>query len=348
MKKLLVFAGFLSISTSSFPQSDTGFFDNRSRIESWIRNNKVPALGIAIIREGTLREIRMYGELRKGNPAPYNAIFNVASLTKPVVSVLTYKLVQAGAWDLDEPLYKYWVDPDVAKDPRHKKLTTRMILSHQTGFKNWRYLYPDKKLVFESDPGTKMGYSGEGFEYLRRALENKFKKSLDQLTDSILFKPLGMVDTHHAWSKQVDEARFAHWFDNTGVEHSRDYKATVVNAADDLLTTLEDYSKFAVHVLNGAGIDSALYNQMIRPMAPTGQGTYMTAGWELFQNLPPANEFAILHTGSDAGVKSLVLLVPSSKQGLIIFMNGDNGHNLYNTIITELIDVGKEMLKQVK
>jgi CubicO group peptidase (beta-lactamase class C family) len=56
-----------------------------------------------------------------------------------------------------------------------------MILSHQTGFPNWRYLNKSNTLSFEFEPGTKYQYSGEGFEYLRKALEAKFKKPLEQL-----------------------------------------------------------------------------------------------------------------------------------------------------------------------
>jgi len=340
---------FLCLFTSVTAQrTDTSFFGNRVAVEQWVKENNVPALGIGIIRDGKLREVRMYGEISKGHPAPYNAIFNVASLTKPVATILTMKLVNNGAWNLDEPLAKYWVDPDIAGDPRHKKLTTRLVLSHQTGFKNWRYLNTNQKLSFDVDPGTKFGYSGEGFEYLRKALEKKFKKPFDKLADSILFKPLGMRDTRLTWDKMVDESRFAHWFDEAGNEHKQDYKKTTLNAADDLLTTVEDYGKFAVYVMNGAGLDSSLFNEMVRPQVPTQKGLFMTLGWELFQNLGPKKEYAIIHSGSDAGVKTLVIILPVSKQGLVIFMNGDSGNKLYERIISELLDVGKEMMEQVK
>src|SRR5687768_409468 len=84
-------------------------------------------------------------QISKGNPAPFNTIFNVASLTKPVTAMLTLKLVSMGNWHLDEPLAKYWTDPDVVNDAWSKKLTTRHILSHQTGFVNWRWLHNTRK-----------------------------------------------------------------------------------------------------------------------------------------------------------------------------------------------------------
>ena len=85
-----------------------------------MRETSVPALGIGIIEDGVLRRVKVYGELRKGVPAPYNAIFSMASLSKPISALLTLRLVSNGDWDLDEPLYHYWVDPDVKDDARHR------------------------------------------------------------------------------------------------------------------------------------------------------------------------------------------------------------------------------------
>jgi CubicO group peptidase (beta-lactamase class C family) len=106
------------------------------QIQKLLNENKIPALGIGIIREGKLKQVKVFGELKKDETAPFNTIFNVASLTKPVVAMLTLKLVSVGQLSLDQPLDKYWIDPDIRDDPRHKKLTARFILSQRTGFAN--------------------------------------------------------------------------------------------------------------------------------------------------------------------------------------------------------------------
>jgi CubicO group peptidase (beta-lactamase class C family) len=58
------------------------------------------------------------------------------------------------------------------------------------------------KLSFLFEPGTKYSYS-EGFEYLRKALENKFHKTLQQLADELIFEPLEMNDTRYVWDKKL-------------------------------------------------------------------------------------------------------------------------------------------------
>lgn len=165
------------------------------KLPDWLKETNVPATGIGIIENGKLTYTKVFGELRKSGPtAPPNSIFQVASLTKPIVEILTLKFVAEGKWNLDEPLANYWVDPDVQTDPRHKKLTTRHVVTHQSGFPNWRWLNGAKKLEFMAEPGTKVNYSGEGLEYLRRALEKKFNEPLERLAQKHLFQPYGMKD----------------------------------------------------------------------------------------------------------------------------------------------------------
>ena len=310
------------------------------------QESNIPAVGVAVVRDGKLREVRVTGDLQKGVPAPHDTIFNVASLMKPIVTMTTLQLVAKGEWSLDEPLAKYWVDPDVAGDPRHAKLTTRHVLGHQTGFMNWRWLEKSEKLTFHWEPGTQMRYSGEGFEYLARALEKKFGKPLAQLVEENVLRPVQMRDTQMSWSARTDESRFARWHDEKGALHDKNYKITRVNAADDLLTTAEDYGRFAAWVANGAGLPDALLAEMTKPQ--TNAKVSMALGWEFFPDLG-GGEYALLHSGSDFGVKTLVAILPKSKRALVILTNGDNGMMVYERLIVETFgDAGKEMMSRAK
>ncbi len=318
-------------------------FKDKAETEKWLVQKRIPALGIGYISDGKIKEIKVYGELEKGRPAPDNSIFNVASLTKPVTALVALKLVNAGEWDVDEPLYKYWTDPDIASDPRTKKLTTRHILSHQTGFPNWRRKNADGKLAFEFDSGTKYQYSGEGFEYLRRALEKKLGKTLDQLASELIFKPLGMNDTRYYWDSTMDESRFAKWHEGNGNLYET-YKSTSANGADDLLTTVEDYSKFMVHIMNGAGLSKELCSQMTSNQVRTKNNQYFGLGWLVDENIGKG-ESAITHGGDDKGVHTIVFILPKSKQGLLIFTNCDNGTDIYiPTILAYLGELGQGII----
>ncbi|TCN53963.1 DUF4440 domain-containing protein [Flavobacterium circumlabens] len=305
-------------------------FDNDPEIEKWLKQNNIPTLGIGVINNGKLQEIKVYGELKKGVPAPYNTIWNLASLTKPITAIVALKLVSSGKWDLDEPVYKYWTDPDIANDPNNRLLTTRLILSHQTGFPNWRFMNESGKLDFKFKPGTKYQYSGEGLEYLRKALESKFHKTLNQLASELIFEPLKMTDTQYSWDKKTDESRFATGYDNKGNAYET-HKNKTANAADDLLTTIEDYGTFLCSVMNGDGLSKKIFDEMTTNQVETEKGKHFGLGFEKYDL--ENGEYALSHGGSDKGAQTLVFILPKTKQGLLIFTNVDDGYKVYEKLL---------------
>ncbi|MCI9844573.1 class A beta-lactamase-related serine hydrolase [Flavobacterium pectinovorum] len=311
-------------------KSEKLIFDNETEIEKWLKENKVPTLGIGVIENGKLQQVKVFGEISKGISAPYNTIFNVASLTKPVTAMVALKLVSLGRWNLDEPIYKYWTDPDIANDPRNKKLTTRIVLSHQTGFPNWRYMNENKKLNFQFEPGTKYQYSGEGMEYLRKVLEKKFKKSLQQLADELIFQPLKMTDTKYIWDKNVDTTRLAIGYDKDEKAYET-LKNKIPNAADDLLTTVEEYGNFLVSVMNGVGLSENVFEEMTKNQIGSTKGKHFGLGFEIYDL--GNGEIALSHGGSDNGVQTIVFILPKTKQGLLIFTNSDTGGSVFENLL---------------
>jgi CubicO group peptidase (beta-lactamase class C family) len=317
-------------------------FTYQDKITDWLAQSHVPAVGIGIIEQGELKHARVFGMLKADIPAPANTVFNVASLTKPVTAMLTLKLVSAGKWDIDEPLSNYWIDPDIKNDPRHSKLTTRIVLSHQTGFPNWRWDNGSNMLSFEFDPGNKYRYSGEGFEYLRKAIEIKFGKSLEELAGVYLFRPLSMNSTWFTLNKSI-MPRFASWHDEEGKNTYETKMRTDVSAADDLMTSVEDYLKFAVDVLKGAGLPEELFKEMVRPQVPVKAHVDYGLGWLIVKDLPN-DEYALVHTGSDMGVRTAVILLPVSQRGLVVMTNGDRGMEVIRNVVTESLDLGSQIV----
>lgn len=286
----------------------------------------------AYIRDGRLQWTRVYGEQSKGVPATPGTLFNVASLTKPVFAELILRLAADGRLSLDEPLYAHWVDPDLAGDPRHRLLTPRMVLSHRTGFPNWRHETKDT-LRFQSEPGAKYRYSGEGFEYLARFVERKFSSSLDSLAAEYVFRPLGMKNT--SFTRKT-------WFDGR-IALPNGPKGAVANpsfsvngnAADDAYATIEDYATFVVAVMNRTGLTTSLARQrdslhsedsgglppcalVTRCWTRAGYGL----GWSILEY--PSGQ-VLWHTGSDWGEKSMVFYFPETREGAVLFTNSADG-----------------------
>lgn len=331
---------FLTISLlkAQKPASSVPDMDDSLAVTKWLKEKGIPSLAVGYVENGSVKRINVFGEMKAGVPARKDAVFNVASITKTITVMVTLNLVNAGKWQLDEPLVHYFTDPDVKDDPRSGRLTTRIILTHRSGFPNWRTELPDGKLAFQFDPGTKYQYSGEGFEYLRRALESKFQRSLAQMADSMIFEPLGMRDTRFTWNA-ADENRFAYPFDAAGnqLEVARN---TVPNAADLLKTTITDYCKFVSWILNGGGMSKALFAEMASHQVERKANSYMGIGWVIYDPIgePTGNsaakaEYALSHGGHDPGVHTIAVVLPQSQRALVIFTNSDNGIKLYPDLL---------------
>ncbi|SMO77341.1 CubicO group peptidase, beta-lactamase class C family [Chryseobacterium rhizoplanae] len=322
--------------------SDT-MFDNDQSMQSWLKENKIPTLGLGIIEGGKLQQVKVFGDTKQGIPASVNAYFNVASLTKPVTAMVALRLISLGKWKLDEPLDTFWTDPDIINDPRHQKLTTRIILSHQTGFPNWRWMNADKKLNFQFEPGTKYQYSGEGFEYLRKALEKKFGKSLDQLAKELIFQPFKMRNTNYIWDQNTDESRFVTGYNEKGDAYPIE-KIKTANAADDLHTTIEDYGNFMISIMKGKNLKPEVFQEMIKKQVKVKEGKYFGLGLEIYDL--GKGEYALSHGGADQGTRCIAIVLPNSGKGIVIFTNVDDGYKVYEKLVLHYLgDQGQKIIK---
>ena len=326
----------------SYDHGDAKLDKSDNGIEQLLKDNNIPTLGLGIIEDGKLTKINVYGTQNGKTSASINSLFNVASLTKPMTAMTVLRLVSLGKWNLDGPLDNYWIYPDIANDSRHKKLTTRLILSHQTGFPNWRWMNKDKKLNFEFEPGTKYQYSGEGFEYLRKAIEKKFHKNLEELAKEYVFQPLEMNDTSYIWNEKKDADRIVIGYDKEG--KSLDIvKNKTPSSADDLMTTVEDYSKFLVAVMNNELLSPTVFEAMKTTQVETKKNKSFGLGVEIYDL--GKNEIALSHGGSDKGVNTIFFLLPKTKQGLIIFTNVEDGYKIYEPIMNQYLgNLGKKIV----
>ncbi|NEU06982.1 beta-lactamase family protein [Flavihumibacter sp. R14] len=344
-KLILAFALLLSVMFNSSSQVNGKLPDDQT-IRKWMAEYKTPSVAIGTIEDGRVKDLKIVSD--KSGTQPLNTVFNVASLTKPVTALTVLRLVTLGSWDLDEPLYHYWTDPDVKNDPRHKLLTSRNILSQKSGFPNWRWMDESKVLKFQFSPGERFGYSGEGYEYLRHALETKFKMSLDRLADSVLFRPYNLKETKFFWDQTIRPERFAVGHDTTGKPYEI-YKNREANAANWLMTTIEDYTRFAAEVINGGQLSPGVFEQMVSPQTTLNQNkqVYWGLGWAVIKGLKN-EEYALMHGGGGQGVACNVVLLPGSKRGLVVLTNGDRGSEICNKILMEYLGCGEEILSRVR
>ena len=312
---------------------------------AWLAEYGVPSVAVAYIDGGAVRWTRVYGEQSQGVRATPRTLYNVASLAKPVFAEVVMRLVADGRLTLDEPLASHWVDLDVATDPRHEKLTLRLALSHRTGFPNWRH-QDGGRLRFKTEPGTALGYSGEGYEYAKRFIEKKIGAPFDTLAKRYVLKPFGMAQTsftHQAWF----ENRIALPNGPEGTYRDPSFQP-VASASDDLYTTVGDYAAFIVGVMNRSGLSANVANMRdslhVMNAEATGRCNSsavsycprrigMGLGWEILE-LP--DEIVRLHTGGDWGENTMAFYFPRRRAGAVVFTNGARGMKVILSVVDAL------------
>ncbi|HEX2080458.1 MAG TPA: serine hydrolase domain-containing protein [Longimicrobium sp.] len=314
---------------------------------AWLRENDVPSLAVGFVENGRVAWTAVYGEQSPGVPATDTTLYNVASLTKPVAAELVLRLASAGRISLDEPLSPYWIDPDVAGDPRHQRLTPALALSHQTGFGNWRYL-EDGKLRFHHDPGTRWGYSGEGYNYVGRFLEKRLGVPFEELLQQVVLGPLGIqaATTRRGWFAGRTAVPYeAGRTVNPGIREPGDW-----SAAGNLHVTIGGYTRFLRSVVNREGLSPevaalrertfvdviasapAWADSLVRA-TPNVVEVGMGLGWMIYR----FRDHAILtHSGSDPGISSFVMFDPATRTGFAAFTNGANGSAVIHRVLEVL------------
>ena len=166
---------------------------------------------------------------------------------------------------LPKPLPEYPDYTDLAGDERWRALTPRIVLTHTTGFANFRWLEPDRKLRFHSAPGTRYGYSGEGFYILQLVLEEGLKLDVGAEMQRRLFTPLAMERTSMMWRADF-RPDLADGFGADGKLEPHDERSSA-SAAGSMDTSIEDQAKLWAAIVRGDGLSAASRAEMVRPQA---------------------------------------------------------------------------------
>jgi CubicO group peptidase (beta-lactamase class C family) len=287
-------------------------------------------LAVALIDHGSVQYVQAYGiRNAKGDPLQTDTVMYGASITKAVFAYTVLQLVDQGklkldtpiADDLDKPLPDYGPDPvhpdkygpykDLANDPRWKRITPRMALTHSTGFANFWFVEPDQKLHIHFDPGTKFSYSGEGLILLQFAIEHGKRSQglgldVGDLTQAN-FTRLGMTRTSLQWRPDF-RPNLADGWNDKGEPQDHDERSKV-RAAGSMDTTISDLSKFAAALVRGDGLSPRSRAEMVKPQLKiTTAHQFPNFGPEL----PPDRQRKDLYAGL----------------GVVVF-DGPQGHGFY-------------------
>ena len=312
-----------------------------------MKKDGVPGLSIAVIRGGKTTWVHGFGtkEAKTDEPVTGETVFEAASLSKPVFAYGVLKLVELGKLGLDTPLTTYLPKPFIAGDERLAKITARIVLSHRTGFPNWPA--DDGSVSIYFTPGERFSYSGEGYIYLQRVVEQITGKPLNEYMTEAVFTPLGMTSSSYVWRPDFD-ALTATGHDSGG-KPTELWKPKEAGAASTLNTTAKDYALFVEAVLNGKGLKPATLHEMETPQIALdpecricikrepkqlSKNLFWGLGWGIERK---DGTDVLWHWGDNGAFKCFVMAEPKTKSGVVMFANSENGLEIAKPVIDEAL-----------
>jgi CubicO group peptidase (beta-lactamase class C family) len=262
--------------------------------------------------------------------------------------------VEDGLIELDKPLYKYLPNPDIEYDERYKKITARMVLSHRSGFPNWRDDYPEKKLFIQFEPDTDYHYSGEGYQYLAEVLKHILKTDWSGLELEFQKRVATPFDMEHTRFIKDDYTRIhkvqpydnnGNWIDKSKSEwwKSRD---SVFVAPTTIHSESIDFSKWMIAMMNEEGLSKNGFAELFKPHSVVKDG-YLnekyTLGFSRVSFLGLSDLYA--HTGNNTGFSSAFIFDKDRNWGMVFFTNSESGTPFSLNLMYDLLLIGTTLNK---
>ena len=295
----------------------------------------VSSAAYVVLRAGTPTSPQSVSSAVNASAKP-NAIFQAASLTKPVVAFAALRLVLKGQLALHAPVihylpsgYKHFHSaqhrlPSDAHDlvPANVlgRLSVAQLLNHTSGLPNWS----TSTLSFKSEPGERWGYSGEGFMLLQSVIESIAQMDLSSYLEQQVFTPLGMNDTSLVWRDDF-AGRAVEGVTFLGFRQRARFGSPV--AAASMYTTAADYSKFMSAVLANQSLVSLSVSQPVE--VDRSLGLFWGLGWGIEHAIGGPY---IWQWGNNPGFRAFAMASIASKDGFVIFTNSDRGMPLATSL----------------
>lgn len=287
MKSRIVLC-FLLFSLSCHSQIESRV--NTSALQKYIDEHKLPGLIAMVARHGKIVCYEKYGLMDVDKPMQFNAIFRLASMTKPITSVAVMMLYEQGHFKLDDAVSKYIpefkdlkVFSSLDKDGFHleaptRPMTIRDLLMHTSGLGSGWGESPVDSLYRTADlsggnlhdmirklagipllyqPGTRWVY-GRSTDVLGYLVETVSGKSLDVFFKDNIFIPLKMENSGFCVPKEKESQLAAVYC----LDDSLGLKVIITDTSDiskppeflsgngGLYSTAEDYMVFSQMLLN--------------------------------------------------------------------------------------------------
>lgn len=314
-----------------------------------------PGVAIGIMAGGKPLFTKGYGLATLSPAEKINSatLFNIASLTKQFTAMAIRKLCDRGELALNDSIGA-WL-PGLA--PAIGRVSIAQLLSHQSGIAD-HYGYVDagglrhaydaqvlaavqKMDTLAAPPGTLYHYSNTAFCLLGMIIEKRTGRLYaDYLKEEVLM-PAGMPHSF-IWREDRPVPAAASGYDKhkTGfVRSGPDENVFFTTEADGgLYSSIDDYLHWAQYII--PQMPPAQFTIASQPDLHYGYGWFITK---------QSKQAVYLHSGSNGGFRSYVIMIPATHFALFLFSNrSDKNIEQQAQAIFRLLYPGAEALPAVQ
>jgi len=332
--------------------------------EAELARDQVTGAELALLHNGRTVWTYAYGlrDVEHHLPMTPDTYIWAASVTKSVFATWVMTLVEQHRLDLDKPiadympggLSGYYHDTSLlTADPRYRKITVRMLLSHTSSLCNYAPAdMPDGKLRIQYDPGSRYAYSGEGLTLLQYVIEQAIThEPIETSMQRDLFTPLGMNTTSLTWNNR--------FLDNNAVRYGATGKflnftrKDNARASGSMATSVNDLSRFLEAFLANRILKPATRAEMLTPQIsihaahqfPTldpatseegpAVGLSYGLGWGLLTHTKYGPAF--FKEGHGDGAENYLICFTRHQDCMILLTNSDNGELAFRPLLEQLL-----------
>ena len=302
-------------------------------------NPDTPGAALAVTRDGETIYTQGYGtaNLEYDIPITPTTIFDIASVSKQFAAFAIATLSHEGKLSLDDDIRAHLPDlPDFGNT-----ITIRHLLHHTSGLRDWvqslviagvamedvisfkhilKMARHQKALNFE--PGAAYLYSNTGYNLLAEIVERVTGNSFTEWTDTHIFKPLAMTNTHFHDDHQMILKNRAYSYqavENNGFKHA--VNNTTALGSSSLYSTVEDLAKWILN-FDDTQIGEQVVIEQMHQQGVLNNGEQIS--YALGLNIGEYRGLQTVgHSGSWRGFRSHLIRFPEQKFGVVVLCNLD-------------------------
>jgi CubicO group peptidase (beta-lactamase class C family) len=311
------------------------------QITEGIKRHNFPSITIGIVLDGKTIYAKGFGYADRENKrlADENTVYQLGSVTKTFTGNILAQLIVERKISLDQPLDRFF--PKTLKFPADKNgkaITVKDIATHSAEFPRYpanlertdgepilgfsrQQLYRGIELVkIENPAGDRYFYSNFGYGVLGTALENLTGKTLSELLNVRIFRPLRMKDSSLNLNDRIKANSAIPYRDDNPNQKTEPWNMGALSGAGNIFSSVNDMNLFMIEILKESELNKTQQTEYLKI------NETWSYGLGCFVIDSKTKNTTIIHHGGDIdGYASYLILYPEYRAGLVILTNSGMG-----------------------